>query len=51
VEKGMDATVAYSSNRDYMKNFVFENTLEYTIMLEAYTDGGQVIVLAYKVIE
>lgn len=51
VEEGMDATVAYSSNRDYMKNFVFKNTLEYTIMLEAYTDGGQVIVLAYKVTE
>lgn len=51
VEKGMDATVAYSSNRDYMKNFVFKNTLDYTIMLEAYTDGGQVIVLAYKVTE
>lgn len=51
VEKGMDATVAYSSNRAYMLNFVFENTLEYPIMLEAYTDGGQVIVLAYKVVE
>ncbi len=51
VEEGMDATVSYSSNRDYMKNFVFKNTLEYPIMLEAYTDGGQVIMLAYKVTE
>lgn len=51
VEKNMDATVAYSSIRAYMKNFVFENTLEYPIMLEVYTDGGQVVVAAYKVIE
>lgn len=51
VEKGMDATVSYSSNRAYMKNFVFENTLDYPIILEAYTDAGQVIVLAYKVTE
>ena len=46
VEKGMDATVSYPN-----KNFVFSNTLDYSIMLEAYTDGGQVVVLAYKVLE
>lgn len=46
VEKGMDATVAYPS-----KNFVFENTKDYSIMFEAYTDGGQVIVAAYKILE
>lgn len=46
VEKGMDATVSYPN-----KNFVFSNTLDYSIMLEAYTDGGQVIILVYKVLE
>lgn len=46
VEKGMDATVSYPN-----KNFVFSNTLDYSIMFEAYTDGGQVIILAYKVLE
>ena len=51
VEKGMDATVSYSSNRAYMKNFVFENNLDYPIMFEAYTDGGQVVVVAYKIVE
>lgn len=46
VTKGMDATVSYPN-----KNFVFTNTLDYPIMFEAYTDGGQVIILAYKVLE
>ncbi|MBO5413764.1 MAG: VanW family protein [Clostridia bacterium] len=46
VAKGMDATVSYPN-----KNFVFTNTLEYPIMFEAYTDGGQVIILAYKVLD
>ncbi|MCI8353380.1 MAG: SH3 domain-containing protein [Clostridia bacterium] len=46
VEKGMDATVAYPN-----KNFVFINTCEYPIMFEAYTDGGQVVVAAYKVLQ
>lgn len=46
VEKGMDATVAYPN-----KNFVFINTCDYPIMLEAYTDGGQVVVAAYKVLQ
>lgn len=44
VEKGMDATVSYPN-----KNFVFTNTEDYTIMFEAYTDGPQVVVAAYKV--
>lgn len=46
VEKGMDATVSYPN-----KNFVFTNTEDYPIMFEAYTDGGQVIVVAYKVLD
>ena len=46
VKEGMDATVSYGS-----KNFVFSNTKDYSIMFEAYTDGGQVIVLAYKILE
>lgn len=46
VEKGMDATVSYPN-----KNFAFVNTLDYAIMLDAYSEGGQVIVLAYKVLE
>jgi len=43
VEEGMDATVSYPN-----KNFVFTNTKDYTILLEAYTDGSQVVVVAYK---
>lgn len=46
VEEGMDATVAYP-----YKNFVFSNTLDYSIKFEAYTDGGQVVMLVYKVLE
>ena len=45
VQEGMDATVSYPN-----KNFVFTNTKDYTIMFEAYTDGGQVVVAAYKVL-
>lgn len=45
VEEGMDATVSYPN-----KNFVFTNTEDYTIMFEAYTDGPQVVVAAYKVL-
>lgn len=45
VEEGMDATVSYPS-----KNFVFTNTKDYTIMLEAYTEGPRVVVVAYKVL-
>ena len=48
VPNGMDATVAYSDNKDYMKNFVFTNTLDYTLIFEAYADGPQVVVVAYK---
>lgn len=44
VEEGMDATVAYKQ-----KNFVFTNTLDYAIQFEAYQNGGQVVVRAYKV--
>lgn len=46
VQEGMDATVSYP-----YKNFVFTNTEEHAIMFEAYADGGQVIVVAYKVLE
>lgn len=46
VEEGMDATVAYP-----YKNFVFSNTKDYTIMFEAYSEEGQVVILAYKVLE
>lgn len=46
VKKGMDATVTYPS-----KNFVFTNTEEYSIMFEVYTDGPQVVVVAYKVLD
>lgn len=45
VEKGMDATVASSAG----KSFCFTNTKEYTIEFEAFTEGGRVIILAYKV--
>lgn len=45
VEKGMDATVSYPN-----KNFVFTNTKDYNIMFEAYTDGPQVVVVAYKIL-
>lgn len=45
VEEGMDATVSYPN-----KNFVFTNTEDYTIMFEAYTEGSQVVVVAYKVL-
>lgn len=50
VEKGMDATVSYSSDERYRKDFIFENSKEYTILFEAYSDEGQVIVLCYKVL-
>ena len=43
VEKGMDATVAYPS-----KNFIFTNSKDYTLEFEAFTDEGQVTILAYK---
>ena len=33
---------------DYMKNFVFTNTLDYTLIFEAYADGPQVVVIAYR---
>ena len=46
VKEGMDATVSYPN-----KNFVFNNTKDYSIMIEAYTDGGQVVVNTYKVLE
>lgn len=45
VAKGMDATVSYPN-----KNFVFTNTKDYNIMFEAYTDGPQVVVVAYKIL-
>lgn len=50
VEKGMDATVNFSENKDYLKNFVFTNTEDYPIMFETYTDGPQVVMVAYKVL-
>ena len=48
VAKGMDATVAYSDNKDNMKDFVFTNTLDYTLIFEAHTDGPQVVIIAYR---
>lgn len=44
VPSGMDATVAYKT-----KNFVFTNTLDYSIMIELTTDGGTVFGMLYKV--
>lgn len=46
VEKDMDATVSYGS-----KNFIFTNSKDYAIEFEAYADGGQVVILAYKVVK
>lgn len=46
VKTGMDATVSYPN-----KNFVFNNTKNYPILFEAYTEDSQVIVVAYRVIE
>ncbi len=46
VEKGMDATVSFPG-----KNFVFTNTKDYAITFFAYTDGPQVVVEAYKMLE
>lgn len=46
VEKGMDATVSYGS-----KNFVFTNSKDYSIEIEAFAEGGQVTILLYKVEE
>lgn len=48
VAYGMDATVAYSENKDYMKNFVFTNTLDYTLIFEAEAEESQVIIIAYR---
>lgn len=50
VEKGMDATVAYSSSQKNLKNFVFTNTKDYAIKFESYTDGPQVVMIAYKIL-
>ena len=44
VPKGMDATVSYGS-----KNFVFKNTKNYPIYIEAYSEGGQVVVCLYRI--
>lgn len=44
VAENMDATVSYGT-----KNFAFVNTMDYTILLQAYTEGPQVIIRAYKV--
>lgn len=49
VKKGMDATVSYSENIEYLKNFVFTNTEEYPIMFETYAEGPQVVARAYIV--
>lgn len=46
VAKGMDATVSFPG-----KNFVFTNTKDYSIVFFAYTDGPQVVVEAYKILE
>ena len=46
VAKGMDATVSFPG-----KNFVFTNTKDYAITFFAYTDGPQVVVEAYKILE
>lgn len=43
VAQGMDATVAYPS-----LNFKFENTLEYTLIFEAYAEGSKVVITAYR---
>lgn len=43
VEAGMDATVNYPN-----LNFTFTNTLEYSLIFEAYADGPQVVIIAYR---
>jgi vancomycin resistance protein YoaR len=43
VEAGMDATVAYPS-----LNFKFVNTLDYTLIFEAYAEGSKVVITAYR---
>lgn len=43
VQEGMDATVSYPS-----LNFKFENTLDYAITFEAYAEGGEVVITAYR---
>lgn len=46
VAKGMDATVDYASG----KSLIFYNNKDYSIYIEAYSEGGQVVVCLYKVI-
>lgn len=43
VEEGMDATVSYPN-----KNFIFANTLDFSIKFRVYSDNGEVVVQAYK---
>ena len=49
-EKGMDATVNYSEDQTDRSNFVFQNTKNYPIRIEAYEKNGSVILDLYKVI-
>lgn len=47
VDLGMDATIAYSSG----KNFKFTNTKDYTLEFDAFSEGGTTTVLAFEVKE
>ena len=50
VEEGYDATVSWSSDERYRKTLVFTNNLDFTIEIEAFTEGGTVLIRMYKVL-
>ena len=50
VAEGYDATVSWSSDERYRKTLIFTNNLDFTIEIEAFTEGGTVIIRMYQVL-
>lgn len=49
VKKGMDATVNYDISQSKRSNFVFQNTKDYSIRIEAHSENGSVFVDLYQI--
>ena len=50
VAEGYDATVSWSSDERYRKTLVFTNNAGFPIQIEAFTDGGTVIIRLYQIL-
>lgn len=50
VKKGMDATVSWSDNPKYRKDFVFNNTLSYSIKFKIHEDNGNIYAELYRIL-